>query len=322
MRALGRVSGVALTALVFAACQLTPNFETGYEFDGALATSPPKGALAVRRFDDARPERSFNTTARLFLLYIPLVPSVGFDFERFDESVRIISEQIADAGPGFTRGADQPVAPEFETYTYPASFPRAIAADLGATGLFTTASYVGTESPGDATYVLEGTLRQSNLHRGTTSFMLGMAGVLLWLLPVPMSRTSTEVVVDARLSDPHSGAVVWQGTLDGDVSRLITLYTSSAMVYGRAGAFSFNLEPVPSEARVNKRSLFSWHFEALRRAMVKARPEIAAAVARYQPRTEAKISGATIVASDSIRNIGVSSSSLPQVIFSVGNAPE
>jgi hypothetical protein len=43
---------------------------------------------------------------------------------------------------------------------------------------------------------------------------------------------------------------------------------------------------------------------------------------RYQPKTDAKMSGATMVASDSIRNIGVSSSSLPHVIFSVGNAPE
>jgi hypothetical protein len=32
--------------------------------------------------------------------------------------------------------------------------------------------------------------------------------------------------------------------------------------------------------------------------------------------------GATIVASDSMMNIGVSTSSLPHVIFSVGNAPE
>ena len=322
MRALGRVSALALTALLCSACQLTPNFDTGYELDGPIATSPPKGALAVKRFDDARPARTFNTTARLFLLYIPLVPSIGFDFERLDESVQIISQQIEASGAGFTRGADQPVAPAFDTYTYPASFPRAIAADLNASGLFTAASYVGGEPVGDATYVLEGTLRQSNLHRGTTSFMLGMAGVLLWLVPVPMSRTSTEVVVDAKLSDAHSGAVVWQGTLDGELSRLITIYTSSAMVYGRAGAFSFNLEPPPSDARVNRRSLFSWHFGALRRAMVKARPEIAEAVARYQPKTDAKTSGATMVASDSIRNIGVSSSSLPQVIFSVGNAPE
>ena len=36
----------------------------------------------------------------------------------------------------------------------------------------------------------------------------------------------------------------------------------------------------------------------------------------------AKSSGATIVASDSIMNVGVSTPSLPQLIFSLGGAPE
>src|ERR1051326_3869321 len=42
----------------------------------------------------------------------------------------------------------------------------------------------------------------------------------------------------------------------------------------------------------------------------------------YHPRTLAKISGATIVASDSMTNLGVSTLSFPQVIFSLGTAPE
>jgi len=42
----------------------------------------------------------------------------------------------------------------------------------------------------------------------------------------------------------------------------------------------------------------------------------------YQPRTQAKTRGATMVASDSMMNFGVSTSSLPQVIFSLGTAPE
>jgi DNA-binding transcriptional LysR family regulator len=44
--------------------------------------------------------------------------------------------------------------------------------------------------------------------------------------------------------------------------------------------------------------------------------------ARYHPRIHAKMSGATIVASDSITYFGVSRESLPQVIFSFGTAPE
>ena len=42
----------------------------------------------------------------------------------------------------------------------------------------------------------------------------------------------------------------------------------------------------------------------------------------YHPRMRANISGATIVASDSMMNLGVSMPSLPQVIFSFGTAPE
>jgi hypothetical protein len=42
----------------------------------------------------------------------------------------------------------------------------------------------------------------------------------------------------------------------------------------------------------------------------------------HQPRMYAKINGATIVASDSMTYFGVATSSLPQVIFSLGIAPE
>ncbi len=42
----------------------------------------------------------------------------------------------------------------------------------------------------------------------------------------------------------------------------------------------------------------------------------------YHPSTLAKISGATMVASDSMTNFGVLMPSFPQVIFSFGTAPE
>jgi hypothetical protein len=42
----------------------------------------------------------------------------------------------------------------------------------------------------------------------------------------------------------------------------------------------------------------------------------------YWPSTQAKISGATIVASLSTMYFGVEAASLPQVIFSFGTAPE
>jgi hypothetical protein len=45
-------------------------------------------------------------------------------------------------------------------------------------------------------------------------------------------------------------------------------------------------------------------------------------VVGHQPKTFAKTKGATIVASDSMTNRGVSTFSFPQVIFSLGTAPE
>ena len=47
-----------------------------------------------------------------------------------------------------------------------------------------------------------------------------------------------------------------------------------------------------------------------------------AIVGGHQPRIFANMSGAQIVASDSMMNLGVSTPSLPHVIFSFGTAPE
>ncbi len=43
---------------------------------------------------------------------------------------------------------------------------------------------------------------------------------------------------------------------------------------------------------------------------------------RYHPRIQANMSGATMEASDSMMNFGVSTPSFPHVIFSLGTAPE
>jgi hypothetical protein len=94
-----------------------------------------------------------------------------------------------------------------------------------------------------------------------------------------MAKTSAGVTVDLTLTDTDGGAVIWQHTLTSEISRVVNLYTSSAMVYGTGGGFSFNLIPPPADSQVDPHSLFSWHFEALRRAMNEAKPELAAALA-------------------------------------------
>lgn len=278
LRRLGACSIAAVGALLATACQLTPTFTTGYRVDRTAASAPSHRTLAVEPFSEEREPRYYSTQGRLFLTYVPLIPYVTIRFERLEESVRIQSDAIAAGGAGLTRGADQPVAPPFESYYYPNSFPRAIGEDLAATGLFEKVEYLPEAEAKSADFVLRGALKSTPLRTSTTSYCLGVAGVLLWLLPVPMAKTTAEVSLDLSLTDNASGNVVWQKHVSGELHRYFTLYTSSAMVYGRGGAFSFNLVPPPSDAEVDPRSLFSWHFEALRRAMLESKTDLAAAL--------------------------------------------
>lgn len=273
------IRSLAITALAIATagCQITPTFTTGYYvYQEALRPQPIQSSLAVKRFKEARPERLYSTQGRLFLTYIPLLPYVSLPFERLDESVKIQSDSIKASGSGRTVGASQNVAPDIEEYIYPVSIPRSIAADLNASGLFNKVVYVGTDATDNSyRYVLSGQVQESPLQDTVTSYGLGMAGVLLWLLPIPMKKTSASITVDMTLTDTATNTVVWHDTIKSEVSRIVTLYNSSAMVYGRSGAFSFNLIPPPSDSQVDHRSLFSWHFEALRRAMQDSKPKLA-----------------------------------------------
>jgi hypothetical protein len=273
---------VALAALlVLFGCQLTPTFTTGYQVPERLPGKTLDRSLAVVPFDEARPPRLYTTTGRLFLTYIPLLPYVSSPFERLDESVKKQSDSIAAGGRGMTLGADQSVAPPYDQYTYPRSLPRAIADDLAASGLLREVRFVEADAVSGFDYVLSGSVRESPLRQTATSFGLGIVGVLLWFIPVPMQKTSASVTIDLTVTDARSGRTVWSRSLEGDVSRYATMY-SSAMIYGRGGAFSFNLLPPPSDAKVDRHSLFSWHFEALRRGMLGARSDLAAALAEVE----------------------------------------
>lgn len=276
-----RMALVLVAWLNLVGCQLTPTFTTGYRTEVVkLRPEPLPGTLAVREFEEQRPPRLYSTQGRVFLTYIPLLPYVTLPFERLDESIRIQSEEIERHGSGMTLGAKQTVAPSFETYEYCGSIARAIAEDLAATGLFREVVYTGQTSTVGHRYLLTGVLRETPLRSSVTSYGLGMAGVLLWIVPLPMGKTAAGVTLDLALTDTKSGQVLWRRSLQSEISKFFTLYTSSSMVYGRGGAFSFNLIPPPADSRVDHRSLFSWHFEALRRAMQESKADLALALQR------------------------------------------
>jgi len=273
-----RVVAALLALLLLSGCQLTPTFTTGYQIPGPIAGTTLDRSVAVVPFEELRPPREYSSAGRTFLTYVPLLPWVSMPFERVDEIVRKQSEGIEKGGRGMTSGAAQSVAPPFDEYTYPRSFPRAIADDLNASQLFRDVRFVESDEAGGFDYVLRGSVRESPLRGTVTSFGLGMAGVLLWIFPIPMQKTSAGVDVDMTLTEASTGQVVWKRTIDSDISRIATMYTS-VMIYGRGGAFSFNVMPPPADSEVDRYSLFSWHFEALRRGMVEARGDLAASLA-------------------------------------------
>ena len=116
----------ALTVMWLAAlagCQIRPTFTTGYQVTPGDPTPPADTSLAVTQFSEARPPRHYQTTGRMFLLYVPLIPYASLEFERTDENVAELSKDIARYG---SHGS-LPEAPPFDTYAYPISVPRALA---------------------------------------------------------------------------------------------------------------------------------------------------------------------------------------------------
>jgi len=268
-------SWIVAVGMLASGC-VTPTFTTGYRPGPQLVPSRQRGTLAVQQFTEARPPREYSTQGKMFMTYIPLLPWVSLPFERFDEDVALMSDEIKSAG------ARRPIAPPLREFEYPVSIPRAIAEDLAASGLFQDVRYVGGGPTTDYRFVLSGAVQASPLVETATSYGLGFAGVLLWPLALPMQKQTAAVTVALTLTDTTSGAVIWTDTLHSEVSRIATMY-STTLDYGNGGIFTFSMLPLPSDAPgVDRNSLFSWHFAALRQAMEVDKPKLAAALAGGQ----------------------------------------
>ena len=68
--------------------------------------------------------------------------------------------------------------------------------------------------------------------------------------------------------------MLWRHTVRGEVSRILTLYTSRGTRYG-PHVMSLDMVYVPRDAGVDRDSIFAWNFEALRRGMGEARLDLA-----------------------------------------------
>jgi hypothetical protein len=263
--------------LSWSGCALTPTFATGYRVEPMPpAARPAGGSLAVLQFGDQRPPQHYSTQGKLFILYVPIVPYVTIDFERLDQIVPKLSAGIRPGDNVY--GAIQNRAPEQSTYAYPVSMAKAVAEDLATRDLFDSVEYVGEGSGEGHDYIMSGVLRATPVRTTTTSYCLGMAGVLLWLVPMPMQKTTGATKLDLTLTKTATNEVVWSHTVEAEVSRLDNLYTTNDGILYGTSAFSYQMATPPKDSQVDRTSIFAWNFEALRRGMAAAEPSLAAAL--------------------------------------------
>jgi hypothetical protein len=224
--------------------------------------------LAVPPFEDGRPERAYpGQLAHLFLTYIPLIPYVTIPYERLDDSLLLTKERRGESIEDVER--------------FPTGMARAAAADLRQSGVFREVRDVASaQDIGDADLILTGRLVSTEFDVSSTSYMLGIAGVLLWIVPVPIGANTAVVNADLELHD-HAGNLLWTHPLRGRSRKIFTLYNST----GAPVSARLSLEITRfgrNEYGIDGDSLWAYHADALRRGMAEAKTSLAGALAHYR----------------------------------------
>ncbi len=247
-----RALALALS-LLLAACAYTPTSSLHYDPIPSHAPSFSPYRLAVLPLEEGRPPRRYpGLQGNLFKTYIPLLPYVKVEYERLDESRLLHLQNQGGASDGTER--------------FTVAFAREIARDLDASGLFREVSFVpDVESAEAYDLVLAGTLTSSAFDIYTTSYMLGMAGVLLWFLPIPLGKDEATVAADLEITD-RSGSVVWRDSFSEHASRMFTLYNSA----GESTSSQYRIEIKrygSNDLGIDGDSFWAYHAEALRSGM-------------------------------------------------------
>jgi hypothetical protein len=224
------------------------------------AASLPRHTVLVVPLQDERAPRSFpNAFGHLFLTYVPLIPYVTVSYERLDESLDVAKH---DTG--------EPPLPKDELF--PTKMAKAIANDLRGSELFSDVQF-GPEGSRTTDYVLTGTLRSTQFDLNATSYMLGMAGVLLWFVPIPVGSDVAEVRIDLALRD-RQGNTVWQFPLQGSGRGLFTMYSPGAPI---SSQFNLEIDHYGSNDKgIDGDSLWAYHADALRSGMGEAKASLSA----------------------------------------------
>jgi len=256
-----RVRALCLSALLCVGCAYTPTTILRYDPAPIPASSPLDKTVAVLPLEDARGPKLYpGFQGHLFKAYIPFLPYFKIPYERLDES-HILHQQNLRNLPG-------------ENAHFTATIAQEIASDLQRSALFRHVTFVSDEeSANEHDLVLRGILRSTEFDIYVSSYMLGIPGVLLWLLPIPLGKDEATVAIDLRLED-DSGETVWSYSFSERASKIFTLYNSA----GGSTSSRYRIEIKrygSNDLGIDGNSYWAYHAEALRRGMAGAKASMA-----------------------------------------------
>ncbi len=230
-----------------------------------------------------RGARSYpSLQGRLFLSYVPLIPYFKIPYERLDESYAIAQRKREGIAP--------PLFPELVA--------QALVKDLVESGLASRAFLVRQGEPSDPAHLLlGGELRSTAYDIYATSYMLGVPGVLLWLLPIPAGWSRATVDADLRLVD-SSGDRIWECRVFGESTAIRTLYNSGNAA-STSSRYRVSIQHFGRNAKgIDPDSLWAYHSDAMRKGMEECRPSLAQRLETYRPGKRVSFTGAAEPASD------------------------
>ena len=94
-------------------------------------------------------------------------------------------------------------------------FATAIASELNQAGIYSSVKFAKDVQQEPADVAFRGRLRSTEWKRRLYTYLLGPVGVVFWILGLPMSETTTDLVLDLQLTpvnDPQK--VLWNMSMD------------------------------------------------------------------------------------------------------------
>ena len=268
MRSLVRSSLLwLLMCAVASGCTYVPTTNLRYDPVATTGVARSPLSLAVLPLSEARGPKLYpSMQGHLFKTYIPLLPYIRIPYERLDESHILHQKNL---------GSQEPM----EQQHFTTAFALEIARDLDQSGMFREVRFAPTEA--DATgadLVLSGALRSTEFDVYASSYMLGIVGVLLWLVPVPVGKVKATVSLELTLRD-QTGAQVWSHASSRTASKLFTLYNSD----GESTSSPYRVEIKrygSNDLGIDGDSLWAYHAEALRAVVGEAKASLATHLAQ------------------------------------------